>query len=124
MRSSSKLVTTKEIAAVGRLAVHGERIDLVGRVDAANEAVPIAPSGVTPDDDDVSVPLPPFTLNADESTVEVEQHVVPSTFTNRSINVNAELCGVVHDRVLRDVSFLIGREHAIDPSRRLGWAVS
>jgi len=63
-------------------------------------------------------------LNADESTVEVEQHVVPSTFANRSINVNAELCGVAHDRVLRDVSFLIGREHAIDPSRRLGWAVS
>jgi len=30
VRSSSKLVTTKEIAAVGRLAVHGERIDLVG----------------------------------------------------------------------------------------------
>ncbi len=124
LRPPSEEVVRKEVAALGRRAVHRERVNLAGCVYTPNEAVAISSSGITADDDDLSVQRRPLALDPDEAGVEVEEHVVSPALADRPIDVNPELRCVVHDRLLGGVSLLISCEHASDASLRIGWAVS
>jgi hypothetical protein len=63
-------------------------------------------------------------LHSPQPLGDFEDHVVTTALTYGAIHVEAELDCLMHDRGFRDVALLVGREHATDASRGIGWAVS
>jgi hypothetical protein len=120
LRAPRERVVRKEVAPLVRGAIRSKGVNLPRCVEAPQEAVAVPSIGIAANDDHISVKGRPLALDTHEPTVEVEDHVVSPTFTSRPIDVDPELRCVVHDGLLGDVSFLVGREHVTDASRRIG----
>ena len=66
----------------------------------------------------------PFALDAYETRAELKDHVVASAFSHRRVHAHSELDRRMNDRRLGDRPFLIAREHVVEVSNGVGWAVS
>jgi hypothetical protein len=104
-------------------AVERERIDFLPCVQAPDESVSVPSASTAPGDHYVAIPGRPLALHTQEAIVEIEDHVVASTLSNRPIHVDSELRGGQLNGQLGDCAFLI-RCHIRQPSGRTGWAVS
>jgi len=69
------------------------------------------------------MPTRPFALNADQLITKIEDEVVPLNGVGMP-HADPQVGRVTSDRQFRNYTLLVGRQHATDASRSIGWAVS
>jgi hypothetical protein len=103
--------------------VEREGIDLISRVKPADQTMAVATSSAAAPNQNVAVPGCPFALNTNQPRVEIEDEVVPSSFSRGPKDLYSKQCCLQRDGHLGNRSLLI-RCHTRQPTERIGWAVS
>jgi hypothetical protein len=96
-----------------RGAVHGHRVDLLGRVGTRHIAVRGKPRSADAHADHAQLPVEgaPFALRAKQPSPDVQSEVIAAVLGKGLQDVDPKLDRLQRDRCLGDVAFLIRGEH-------------
>jgi hypothetical protein len=115
-----KAICRDEEAPIDRLAVRHDCVDLGCNVRSSAQSLSRTPIRVAPNDHGLSIERCPLALNAYESWMEVEDQVIALAVRQRLVDPDPTLGGLVRDSELGYSAFLIGCEHDLKTSLRVG----
>jgi hypothetical protein len=118
-----KSLNWQEVRTVELEAVSSECVNLIRGISAANETRPITAVGTAKNHQHVATQSCPFALDPHEIRSHVKDQVASLDCVCMP-DTDAQSCGVSCDCKLGNRTLLVRRQHQVDVSRRLGWAVS
>src|SRR3954454_21715726 len=113
-----------EEAAIKLRAIGCQCVDLITRISALDKAVGPATRRITADRNDVVSKARPLALDPQQLSPDAKDEVVASARETRCVYIHSGFERFSRDRQFSDRSLLIRREHVVDASDALGWAVS